>query len=385
MADEVDEAIVEQAVNGSAEVIQEFTTERRAMWLGRLQACLNQLNEQYAYVEGKKGISTMNERKSVAEQLYKALQQDLLGVMKDEQHFQDNDVIIDPKRGVYISKNISKELQDIVHAQDIQNLKDARDQVYQIKQEADFTRATFNAMSVILELRSEIMQEQGMEEELGITYEFNGEIHLIRIPMQEFLHNEEIIQAMTVAQKAIAESRTGDPYQINFNSSVLDKIKTIWGTGTSIGKDSLEKYKTLTQQKIQKYRETPLYDVVAIGDQFTAQSGFVMEGLVEQYILGGDYQYAQDNIPWFGKADIYDKEKKVNISLKNMVSGSPTMVRLTSVHKVLQDLIRILSSSKTNEATKAALKSQIYAKVPKDTTKKIIYKAVEGTIAEGVV
>lgn len=379
MADEINEVIAQVASEGGAAEIQEFTEQRRTQYLDILQQALNNLNAQYE----SKGDLTL--RKSIAEKKfqeeqekqYEKLKSDLQGVMKDEEHFQDDDVIIDPKRGTYISKNISEELQKIIRNQELENLKTVRTEVYALAKEANLTKATFEAMAAVLKLRAEIMQEQNMEEKIGITYEFDGKYFLLQVPMQEFLQNDKIIAAMDVRFKAISESRTSDPYQINFGSSVLSQMKEIWGEGQELKNITTDRYKKLTTQRFQKIRETKKYIVT------TAQSGFVMEGLVEEFLLGTKYQYAQDNIPWFGKADIYNKEKKINISLKNLVEGSPTMVRLNSVHKVLQNLINYLSAPLPITEVEANIKSQIFNKLPKDTEEKIFYKVLEGTMFAG--
>lgn len=382
MADEINEVIAQVASEGGAAEIQEFTEQRRIQYLDMLQQALNNLNAQY------KSGRDLTSRKSIAEEIfqkkqqahYEELKSKLQGVMKDEEHFQDDDVIIDPKRGTYISKNISEELQKIIQNQELENLKTVRANVYDLVEGANLTKATFEAMAVVLKLRAEIMQEQNMEEKIGITYEFNGEYYLLQVPMQEFLQNDKIIAAMDVRFKAISESRTSDPYQINFGSSVLSQMQNIWGNGQKLTNITTNRYKELITQQFQKIRETKKYIVTK---QFTAQPGFVMEGLVEEFLLGTEYQYAQDNIPWFGKADIYDKEKRINISLKNLVDGSPTMVRLNSVHKVLQNLINYLSAPLPITKVEANIKSQIFNKLPKNPEEKVFYKLLEGTMFAG--
>lgn len=385
--DEIDQAILDGASQIGAEAISEFTIEQRSQYLIELRTALNNLNAQY------KAGGNIKSRRSIAEEQfmtkqqeqYEQLRQKLQGVMKNEEHFQDDDVIIDPKRGTYISKNISEELQKIIRDQEKENLKAVRDNVYALKDNANLTKATFEAMSVVLRLRSQIMQEQNMEEEIGVTYEFNGEYYLIRVPMQAFLNNDKIIAAMNVSYKDISESRISDPYQINFSTSVLEQMKKMQGAKIDLLNNVTQsRYEQLTTQSIQKIRETKKYLVAS--KPFTAQTGFVMEGLVEEFILGKDYTYAQDNIPWFGKADIYDREKGVNISLKNMIEGSPTMVRLNSVHKVLEDLIKILETN-TGDLTSIQnkLKNQIYNKTPRGAGKKIIYQVVQGTAIAGII
>ena len=381
MADELTEVIAEKGGKAGAEEVSDYIKQNRKAMLIELQGALRELN--MAYKSDSKKLLTNNQRRSIAQQLFNNFQKQTIEdtVMKDEEHFQNNKIIIDPKRGTYVKKGLSDEAKDILASLETENLKRARDQVYQMVNEQTFIKATTMAMQAVLRVRSKLMEETGLTEEIGVVYEGLDGIYLVRMPMSQFLNTPEILSTLNVVKKAISESRTGDPFQIKMGVSTVEKMIAAGARAEKVDTATMADYNKLVSQRIQKYRvhyirETAQYEVLnPVGRDFQAQTGFVAEAIIEQYLFGGNYKYSQDNSPWFARQDI--ERDGISLSLKNMLSGDPTLVRLNSVHSILEYLINQLSSPQTDTQVQTNITNKLKATLPKNQMEKYAYKVLE--------
>lgn len=381
MADELTEVIAEEGGKAGAEEVSDYIKQNRKAMLIELQGALRELNN--AYKSDSKKLLTNNQRRSIAQQLFNNFQKQTIEdtVMKDEEHFQNNKIIIDPKRGTYVKKGLSDEAKDILASLETENLKRARDQVYQMVNEQTFINATTMAMQAVLRVRSKLMEETGLTEEIGVVYEGLDGIYLVRMPMSQFLNTPEILSTLNVVKKAISESRTSDPFQIKMGVSTVEKMIAAGARAEKVNTTTMTEYNKLVSQRIQKYkvhyiRETAQYEVLnPVGKDFQAQTGFVAEAIIEQYLFGGNYKYSQDNSPWFARQDI--ERDGISLSLKNMLSGDPTLVRLNSVHSILEYLINQLSSPQTDTQVQANITNKLKATLPKNQIEKYAYKVLE--------
>ena len=346
---DVEGAAADAGSEGGASEFAEWSEERRQKYQTQLIGYRDELNQLYALSKTKQSMTTASERRKEMSSFIKGtLTKDINQILAEQVHPSG-------KGGADIVSKIN-EIEDAILKQDvIDALVNQRQSVYDIADtdQQKFKEISIKAMRTIYALQTELT---GVTEEIGITFAEGGFVKMIHISMDTFL--QEMTDNISLSKVAALDVTSGDPWKLNlnFNSSVLAKLKTL---SQQEGKQVL---KLTTEHKFFNdlmLRQDDNYSVM--------QSGFVAEALARANILGQKYQYAQDNLAWYKGSDIQGLDKygnQVSISMKNAMFGSPTLLRINSLHTALNKIIdglKLTQRKNTPEKVASFIRQRIYS------------------------
>ena len=343
--------VAEVGSQEAANNFEKWSEERRIYYKNMLINYRNELNKCYSSQSELDYTSAITTAQSRRAEMNKFIETELKEKLKDIYRSGRGSADIAPK-GII---NQIKGIQDEQEKNDVtENLLNQRSSIYQINNYENFKKIAIESMQIINNLQEELT---GIQEEIGVTFAEGGYIKLIRIPMNLFL--SEMQNAISVSKVAALEVTVGDPWKldINFNTSVISQLKRLnkqsGGTGRGEKITSIRKF-----ENDFLLRKDEKYDVL--------RTGFVAEALARANILGQNYKYQQDNLAWYKGFDIYGVDRKTNnlvgVSMKSALFGSPTLLRINSLHTALNKLITALSAKKKNASEIAAfIKSEIYS------------------------
>ena len=328
------------AEGGAEEFIENWTLEKRGL-LPQLQSFSQQLNSCYQNIIQLDNLTSQAElrRESMKNQVNQVEE------LKDA-----------ISQYIYAS---SKGGADIMLKREemYQNLWRIRNDVYNIgngkENQQLLTKTALSGMKLVYQLRAAILQEP--EEKIIITFAEGGyrkETQIMKameISMSKFLDyaisaSENIIEFNT---EAFSKQLYGDPYKLKLRSSstVLDQLKNIADNSYNLSinqngnKQNVNRnlYEELIKNRNFLLRSDANYDVIRKG-----QSGAIAESLVNATINNTDFQYKKDSEVWYKNADVIGSNGQ-GYSVKNFVGGNPTLLRINSLHTVIDGLIGELS------------------------------------------
>ena len=206
-----------------------------------------------------------------------------------------------------------------------------------LQQEAEFKALVLEGMQLIYKIREDFTGE--IAEDIAITFREGSYVKMIRIPMQTYLQHAMSMTKLTT--EAFSKELSGDPFKLQMrkNKTVIDQLIKLSGGQQPQFLTFVDIYKEL-KNNIYFLREDDDYFVVTKG-----QGGFVAEALVRAYTNDAEFEYRQDREAWYQEADVLDKATKQGISVKNFIDSSPTLLRINSLHTVINQLINALSSN----------------------------------------
>ena len=256
---------------------------------------------------------------------------------------------------------------------------------YSKKSEQNLTKIALSGMKLVYQLRSIIANEP--EEKIVVTFAeggFRKETQIVRaleMSMSAFLDyaliaSDEIIE---FNKEAFSKQLYGDPYKLKLrsNKTILDQLKGVAeNTGGRVydvtvrNSDGIKQtasrtlYENLIDDRDYLLRADAKYDVIRKG-----QSGAVAESLVNATLNDTEFQYKKDSQVWYQDADVTANGQ--GYSVKNAIGGNATLLRINSLHTVIDSLIAELS--RTDIST-----SQIIQNIRQN-----IFKVTEGLDAAG--
>lgn len=255
-----------------------------------------------------------------------------------------------------------------------QHLWRIRNDVYNIGQgkesQQKLTKIALQGMKLVYQLRSVLLNEP--EEKIVVTFPeggFRKETQIVRaleMSMPSFLDyaanaSEQIIE---FSNEAFSKQLYGDPYKLKLRSSttILDQLKgvaestggriydlqvsDINGNKTNVSRNL---YESLINNRNFLLRSDNFYDVVQKG-----QSGAVAEALIDATLNNTQFNYKKDSEVWYKKPDVIDASGQ-GYSVKNFIGGNPTLLRINSLHTVIDGLI--IELSRTDISTKEMVKN----------------------------
>lgn len=209
--------------------------------------------------------------------------------------------------------------------------------------QTEFKALVLEGMRIIYKIREEFTGD--MAEDIAITFKDGDYVKMVRVPMDVYLAHAT--QWTNLTLEGFSKELAGDPFKLQMKKSkrVIDQIMQYASSPAEkisikgMGDVTVDMYKQL-KQNIYIYREDKAYFVVTPG-----QGGFVAEALVRAQVNGTEFQYRQDRESWYQEADVIDKATGQGISVKNFLDSSPTLLRINSLHTVVNELIGALSSN----------------------------------------
>lgn len=205
-----------------------------------------------------------------------------------------------------------------------------------------FKVLVLEGMRLIYKIREDFTGEAA--ENIAITFAEAGYAKTVIVPMDAYLAKATEWTRLSI--EGFSKELAGDPFKLQMKKSqtIIDQlikmstqpVQKLKINGTDV---TLDMYKEL-KKNIYIYREDKAYFVVTPG-----QGGFVAEALVRAQVNGAEFQYRQDREAWYQEADVIDKATGQGISVKNFLDSSPTLLRINSLHTVVNELIGALSSN----------------------------------------
>ena len=344
---------------GTQEFIEAWTLEKKGL-LPQLQSFSNQLNSCYQSIMQSDGIQSQAELR----------RQNMKSQIEQTEGLKDaiKEYIYPSSKGgadVFLKKG-----------EMYQQLWKIRNDTYNIGQSTAsqqyLTKVALSGMKLVYQLRAAILDEP--EEKIVITFPEGGFhkekqiIHAMEISMSKFLNyaisaSDSIIEFNT---EAFSKQLYGDPYKLKLRSSstVLDQLKGISDNSYALSitnqqgnKENVSRnlYEELIKDRNFLLRADSNYDIIRKG-----QSGAIAESLVNATINNTDFQYQKDSTVWYKNADVIGQDGQ-GYSVKNFIGGNPTLLRINSLHTVIDSLISELSRTDitTNEIIQN-IRSQIF-------------------------
>lgn len=338
---------------------QEFTeawTKETGGLLAQLQSFSNQLNTCYQNIIQTDGI--MSQAEARRQQMKSMLEKNYMERTKKDTA---EDLAKEIKKYVYASSKGGADIlikDGLEKAEIYSMLWQARSDTYNIgygkESQEMLTKTALSGMKLVYQLRAMITNEP--EEKMVVTFAEGGfrkesqNVKALTIPMSKFLDSaihatNELIE---FNQEAFSKQLYGDPYKLKLrsNRTVLDQLKQIEGSQVTdlIIKNGNGQEQSVTRQLYEQLitnrnfllRSDSNYDVIRKG-----QSGAVAESLVDAAFNNRDFQYQKDSAVWYQEPDVTANGQ--GYSVKNFIGGNPTLLRINSLHTVIDGLIAQLS------------------------------------------
>ena len=337
---------------------QEFTeawTKEKGGLLPQLQAFSNQLNSCYQNIIKTDGAMSQAELRR--QQMKSMLEKEYMERTKKETA---EDLAKELKKYVYASSKGGADIlikDGLSKVEMYQMLWKVRSDTYNIgygkESQEILTKTALSGMKLVYQLRAAMLDEP--EEKIVVTFAEGGfrkesqNLKALEIPMSKFLDQAMMAtdQLIEFNQEAFSKQLYGDPYKLKLrsNKTVLDQLKLIEGSKVrdlkiGSGEEKMtvtrELYENLINNRNFLLRSDSNYDVIRKG-----QSGAIAESLVDAAFNNKDFQYQKDSAVWYKEPDVTADGQ--GYSVKNFIGGNPTLLRINSLHTVIDGLIAQLS------------------------------------------
>ena len=322
---------------------QEFNEQTRQRYANELLKIRNELNQQYVIEDRLERIDTLKER----------YEKEIIAKITDAELKESLHIEPSGKGGADIlSNNKQVSLATLAEKYNLYNkYKDIRKQTFQLKKNNDLIKIGLQAMEKISALRQDILQLK-VEEHIGITFAEGDYQKLIVIPMSKYLQyaQKNVSTLFNLGMEGLTRSPFKDIHNISMKrtSTVIESLKKIEG------KQETNLYFRNSSNTLETLFYKPQNDDIFLTDQINQNTlrtdknykvikrGFLREAIVEaMFKEDGEMKYEEDAAPWFGKSDI-EANNKIEISMKDFLSSSPTLIRFNSIFSTIDILLQAL-------------------------------------------
>ena len=376
---EIQQAASIEISQAGAREFQEFNDQKRKQYRDELIRLRDQLNDQYKNSESdaaRRDKVNQRFRNEIASELRKQLGEKFRikesGKGGADLYFYDSD----RARGL---SSILDETKDIIQGQNlIERYKTIRKEVYALKENNDLQRISLEAMAKIYAIRQDIMKEE-VEERIAITFAEGNIQKVLTLPMSQFLRAaQQNLSLTSMGNESLMEGSLGDINKITMNtgiSTVIKKLRNLEGAKVSdlsyYNKKELNWQVISYNRNIKKtftndieieqltYREDKSYAVV--------KSGFFREAIIEAMLnQTEDLLYEEDNAPWYGKADtsgyalLGRQSTKVDMSVKDFMGRTPTLLRINSLFNIINITLNVLQAQISTSAVEKFLYDNVF-------------------------
>ena len=340
---ELQESVSEIGAQGGHEEFLEYYTQKKGPLITLLRNYSAKLNSFYQTVASEDTDIT---------QLAELRRQQMMNQIrtkeiKDGQKIEDfiNEILTESGKGGadILKKGLQKKFELLEKQQRREvytELQKMRDDVYHTGQitahQQEFKALVLEGMRIIYKIREEFT---GVSEEIAIVFKEGTYAKMVRVPMDAYLAHANEWTRLTL--EGFSKELAGDPFKLQMkkNKDIINKLIKLSGKTEAEILTTIDIYKEL-KQNIHYFREDKKYLVVAPG-----QGGFVAEALIRASVNDTQFTYRQDREAWYQEADVLIEGQKRGISVKSFLDSSPTLIRINSLHKIINDLINALSSN----------------------------------------
>ena len=376
----IQQAVSIEISQQGARELQEFNDQNRLQYINDLISLRNRLNAQYQNSESDAARrDRVNQRfrneiaSKLKEQLGESFRIEPSGKGGADLYFYNSS----HARGL---GSILDETKKIIQGQNlIEKYKNIRKEVYSLNEGNDLQKISLEAMEKIYAIRQDIMKEE-VEERIAITFAEGKVQKVLTLPMSQFLKAAQKDLSLTsMGNESLMEGSLGDINKITMNtgvSTVIEQLRNLEGANVSnlsyYNKRELN-WKTISYNRnIKKtftndteimeqltYREDKSYAVV--------KSGFFREAIIEAMLnTTENLLYEEDNAPWYGKADtsgfalLNGQLTKVDMSVKDFMGRTPTLLRINSLFNIINITLHALQAPISTSAVQNFLYNNVF-------------------------